>query len=224
MGISAWRRPPASCARAMLMAALCLIAAMTSLAAVAAGKRPSSGEGRLASAITRIDALLSRALRRSTIYRSLGYLSIVDFGLPLIDWRMGPTLLFSKNPDAEHFKTLIQYAVCHEDTRALTALFRLNDVIYGSLFTETEIEFLHHVARRNGLELDFRGVHRRDKGIPPDDLRSINRRRDIVRFLEAGDIKTARRLIWYFHKLCASMESHIDKLPSVLPRSITTVR
>ncbi|MGI9411691.1 MAG: hypothetical protein ACR2OV_16565 [Hyphomicrobiaceae bacterium] len=167
---------------------------------VVGGKLKESVPAELNEAIERVGALISDRRRGSVTFRLRGKLGTYDFGSPLIGWSM--TRRLPVNPASRYLKTLVFYAVCRENGRASKFLFTVNKAVFGGFFLADEAEYLHWVARRNGFELDFRGAYRKDRGPPPDDLRSINQRRRVTAALEAGRPGEALRLVTRFAHLC----------------------
>ncbi len=203
MGISAEHRKRAG--RRDRIASVCLatvlvMAAVVSSANASGRTVTKSGLLELQGAIERTTALIAERRRTSLTFRLRGRLGGYDFGDPPISWSMPRRL--PSNPASRDLRALVFHSVCRENGRALHVLFSVNKAVAGGFFLADEAEYLHWIGRRHGFDLDFRGVFRRDKGPPPDDMRSINLRRRVAAALEGGRHDEALRLVVRFARLC----------------------
>lgn len=173
-----------------LMSALLVV----STASATRAKEPTPPD--LSAATRAIDHLLAERRKTSSTYKIHGKLRAWDLGSRTTSFSRPHRFLI--DDFAGHLGTIVFHAVCREHRKALKTLARIDGQILGGLFDAEERLYLTDLARR----LEAKPAPAPHRASPPNDLRSINRRRRLVAALDSGQSNAARRLLARFASLC----------------------
>ena len=163
-------------------------------------EQPRLDAAKLNSVTNRIDKLVAKRVATSASYGIRNQLLITDFGFPIADWRSAEIIQI--NAFSTNLRSLMFHAVCQKNKLAMRKLFAINELIYGGVFMEIESEYMHRVARQLALDLNFRRIFRQIYRRPPDDLRSITHKRNVIAAFKDGRPQEALRLLPSFARLC----------------------
>ena len=166
----------------------------------------------LEATINTIDQLLNERTDSSEFNEPDARLLAISPYFSAIDWssQNQPTgSRFSQN-----FRTLIFYAVCKEEARAVSKVAAIQDRFGGGFFTDSEIQYLNDLTKKLALGVRFDV----DPLLKQQNLKSINQARRITTATRNGDFETALRLVPRFYSLCGTMSEHSMKQP---PKSRT---